>query len=179
MCHLCSRVWSLFRVKPCGGESQPIARYEARATSGIVLPGWELIRLTRMCLPSARRVSGKDGELTGGLGSIISAWAFLVLVWGQPSIQSPFKGLGFPLTSSVGSRDSITTYLAHAVRFSLYSVDSSLTLLVDSACDDPGETVKAGLWHQWFYLGCAPICPCLCLLPNLSKWYFELGRGKE
>lgn len=76
----------------------------------------------------------------------------------------------------MGGRNSTTASLSHTLCFPLYSVGSSLTHLVDVGCDGIGEAIESHVWYQLFYLVSSPICPWLCLLPNLSKKPFEIVR---
>lgn len=76
----------------------------------------------------------------------------------------------------MGGRKSTTASLSHTLCFPLYSVGSSLIHLVEVGCDGVREATESHVWHQLFYLVSSPICPWLCLLPNLSKQLFEIIR---
>lgn len=59
--------------------------------------------------------------------------------------------------------------------FSLYSVGSTPTLLVDVGCDDWGEVIKSHMGHQLSYLGSPPAISFVMIVAYLN---FETGFGE-
>ena len=90
-----------------------------------------------------------------------------------PSI-SFLKRLDFP--SLLPFEVEAVNYFSHIAHFSVSSMHSSLALLMGAGCSGLAEAIEFHICHQLFYLGSSPICPWLCLLPNLSKWHFEMVR---
>lgn len=147
-----------------------------------------------MLLPSVPRVSGTDVEPIWRLywyecGPLVSegesarhkqseTW-FLIVCYLFPCFGSQtfnFQRVWFPLTSFMGGRNSTTASLSRSLCFPLHSVGSSLTHLVEVGRDGVREATESHVWHQLFYLVSSPVCPWLCLLPNLSKQPFEIIR---
>lgn len=197
MCNLFNIIWGLFHV---GESSDTLWNMGSMPQPTQFFMDWEFTGLVSMYLPSVPRVSGKDMELIRRLywiwlsdftresawhkqkGGLISGWALMVLLLWKRSIHFPFKGLWYPLT--MGGRDSITTYLFHTAHFAVYSVGSSLTLLVWHWLWWPKWNCQSSCWHQWFCLECSPIYPwcdsCLILANGtLTQGLARAGGEKE
>lgn len=163
----------------------------ARGASDEVLPDWGFMGLIMMQLPSVLEFLEKIWNWYEGFiehGAFIlreeSAWPkqrgkqyfwLCIICCGITRAKHSISSLkSFNFLSLLPWEVEALPPLISSCTFSLYSLGSSLTLLVDLGCDGLGEATESHIWHQLCYLRSSPLHPWLCLFPNLSKGHSEV-----